>query len=381
MAMTSDKKLYIAAGVLAVLALGLFMQKRVQKREEATYSYTAINANLPKLELTDEQKKAISSVTIEQPVGDAGKPAKILLAKQGEDWELTEPIKAKANKSNVDSLLDNLKEIKVSEQISSGKDSYAQYDVSDEKAVHVSVKQGETVLFDLYFGQGGSRGQMMRIAGKDGVFAAKGYSSYLYGRSLKDWRDLTLTKFEDTKVKSVSIENENGVFEFTTIAKKDGEKKDEPADANKTEWNGKWKKTKAGALSTIERFDSSKVNDLVRTYKSLTALDFAQNKTAAELGLDKPTATVTFVLDDGAHKIVRVGNTGSSSDRWAQVEGISDFYTIAQYSADWVTSKVDKYQKPDEKKDKKDKKSGGSAPPPGMPPMGMQGMPPGMPQH
>jgi hypothetical protein len=364
-----------------VLALGLFVQKRAQKREEATYSYTAINASLPKLEITDDQKKAINSITIEQPVGDAGKPPKVVLSKQGEDWDITEPIKAKANKSNVDSLLDNLKDIKVSELISAGKDGYAQYDVSDDKAVHVLVKQGETVLVDLYFGQGGSRGQMMRIAGKEGVFAAKGYSSYLYGRNLKEWRDLTLTKFEDTKVKSVSIENENGVFEFTTAAKKDGEKKDEPADTSKAEWTGKWKKTKAGALTAIERFDSSKVNDLVRTYKSLTALDFAQNKPAAEVGLEKPTATVTFVLDDGAHKIVHLGNPGSSSDRWAQVEGVSDFYTIAQYSADWVTAKVDKYQKPDEKKDKKDKKSGGSAPPAGMPPMGMQGMPPGMPPH
>jgi hypothetical protein len=356
MAMTSDTKLYIAAGVLAALALGLYVQKRAQKREEATYSYTAINANLPKLEVTDDQKKAIDSITIEQPVGDAGKPPKVVLSKHGEDWDLTEPIKARANKSNVDSVLDNLKDIKINELISAGKDGYAQYEVSDDKAVHVLVKQGETVVADLYFGQGGSRGQMMRVAGKDGVFAAKGYSSYLYGRDLKSWRDLTLTKFEDTKVKSVSIENENGVFEFTTAKKQDGEKKDEPADASKTEWTGKWKKTKAGALATIERFDSSKVNDLVRTFKSLTALDFAQNKTAAELGLDKPSATVTFVLDDGAHKVIRLGKTGSSSDRWAEVDGIPDYYTIAQYSADWVTSKVDKYQKPEDKKDKKDKK-------------------------
>jgi hypothetical protein len=357
MAMTSDKKLYIAAGVLVALGVGLFLQKRTQKQEEATYSYAAINANLPKIEVTADQVKAVDTITVDQPVGDAGKPPKVVLSKQGEDWLLTEPLKAKANKSNIDSLLENLKELKVSEQISAGKDSYPQYGVSDDKAIHVTVKQGETVVAEFYVGQSGSRGQMLRIAGKDGVYAAKGYSSYLYNRDLKSWRDLTVTKFEDTKVKSVSIENENGAFAFTKVSAKgeakDGEKKDDSADAAKSEWTGKWKKGKAGALADIERFDSSKVNDLVRTFKSLNGLDFAQDKTAADVGLDSPSATVTFVLDDGAHKIVRLGKPGSSSDRWASVEGSTDFFTISQYSADWVTANIDKYQKPDDKKDKK----------------------------
>jgi len=375
MAMTSDKKLYIAAGVLVALGVGLFLQKRAQKAEEATYSYAAISASLPKVEVTDEQKKGIDQITIEQPAGDAGKPTKVMLAKQGEDWALTEPLKAKANKSNLDSLLENLTSIKVSEQIAPSKDAYAQYDVSDDKALHVVAKQGDKVVVDLYFGQGGSRGQMLRVAGKDGVYSAKGYSSYLYARDLKGWRDLSLTKFEDNAVKSVSIENENGAFEFA----KTGEKKE--GETTKAEWSGKFKKAKGGGLAAIERFDAAKVDDMVRSFKSLTALDFAQGKTAAELGLEKPAASVTFVLADGAHKVVHLGNAGTSSDRWAKLEGNSDFYTIAQYTADWVTAKVDKFQKPDEK-NKKDKKGGDSEPPPamgmpgmGMPP-GMQGMPP-----
>lgn len=369
MAMTSDKKLYIAAGVLVVMGGALFVQKRAQKREEATYSYTAISASLPKLEITDDQRKAIDSVTVEQPAGDAGKPTKVVLSKQGEDWLLTEPLKAKANKSNVDSLLDNLKDIKVNEQISAGKDSYAQYEVSDDKAIHVVAKQGDKVVAELYFGQGGSRGQMLRVAGKDGVYSAKGYSSYLYNRDLKGWRDLTVTKFEDAQVKSITIENEHGSFEFVKLASKDGEKKDgDSADASKAEWSGKFKKAKGGALTNIDRFDSSKVNDLVRSYKQLNGLDFAQNKTAADLGLEKPAASVTFVMEDGGRKVLHLGNTGSSSDRWAQLEGSADFLTIPQYSADWVTSNLDKFQKPDDKKDKKDKKAGDS-PPPSMPSM------------
>ncbi|HMA97537.1 MAG TPA: DUF4340 domain-containing protein [Polyangiaceae bacterium] len=354
MAITSDQKLYIAAGVLVLLGAGLYVQKRAQKQEEATYSYTAINAALPKLDITDEQSKAIDTITIEQPAGDAGKPTKVVLKKEGDDWQLVEPIKAKGNKENVNSLLENIKDIKVNEPISPSKDAYAQYEVSDDKAVHVVAKQGDKVLADLYFGQGGSRGQMLRIAGKEGVYSAKGYSSYLYARDLKGWRDLSVTKFEDAKVKTIAIENEHGAFEFTKLGSGAGEKKDDDsAEGSKTEWSGKFRKGKAGALATIDRFDSSKVNDLVRSYKSLNALDFAQGKTAADVGLDKPKATVSIVLDDGARRVIRFGNTGSSSDRWIQVEGSSDLLTIPQYSADWITSDVDKFQKPADKKDKK----------------------------
>ncbi|MGC4063696.1 MAG: DUF4340 domain-containing protein [Polyangiaceae bacterium] len=380
MAMTTDKKLYVAAGVLAVLGAGLYFQKQAEKREEASYSYAAVSANLPKLGLTDDQVKAIDGITIEQPAGDAGKPAKVVLKKTGEDWSLTEPLAAKANKSAIDGLLDNLKDLKVTEQISSSKDSYAQYDLADGKALHVAVKQGDKTLADLYFGQGGSRGQMMRIEGKDGVFAVKGYSSYVYAKDLKGFRDLTVTKFEEDKVKSVSIENEHGTFEFikTASAEKSGEKKEGEAssasDANA--WTGKFKKAKGGSLAPIERFEPAKVADVVRAFKSLTALDFGQNKQAADVGLDKPTATITIVLEDGAHKVVRFGNTGSSSDRWAQVDGSNELYTIAQYTADWVTADVEKYQKPDDKKKgDKDKKDGNGDAAPSMP----AGMPPGMP--
>ncbi len=48
---------------------------------------------------------------------------------------------------------------------------------------------------------------MTRIAGKDGVYATKGYSSFLYSRDVKGWRDMAVLKFEDTDVTNVTIDN------------------------------------------------------------------------------------------------------------------------------------------------------------------------------
>jgi hypothetical protein len=371
MAMKTDKKLYIAVGVLVALGAGLYLQKQAEKREAASYSYSAVTESLPKLGITEEQTKAVDSISIEQPPGDEKKPAKVVITKKGDDWMISEPLSAKANKSAIESLLDNLKELKVTELVSSSKDSYAQYQVSDDKAIHLTVKQGDKVVANLYFGQGGSRGQMARVDGKNGVFVLKGYSSYLYTKDLKGWRDLTVTKFEEDKVKSVTIENEHGLFEF---AKTTAKKPDGAADSGSNGWTGKFKKAKAGALADISRFDSTKIADVVRAFKSLTALDFGLNKQPADVGLDKPVATITIVMDDGARKVVHFGKPGDSSDRWAQVDGTTELYTVAQYTADWVVGDVEKYQKPDEKKG--DKSSAAPAMPPGG--MGMPGMPSGM---
>ena len=72
-----------------------------------------------------------------------------------------------------------------------------QYELTDDKGVHVVAYKGDAKATDLYFGKSGSRGQMARIAGKDGVYIAQGYSAYLYTREVKNWRETSILKFED----------------------------------------------------------------------------------------------------------------------------------------------------------------------------------------
>jgi len=345
MAMSTDKRLTIAVVVLAVLGGALYLQKRAEKREEATYTLQSGSAKLPTFGIAEAQAKSIDQLTIQQASTDAGVGTKVVLKKEGEEWMLVEPVKAKANASNVDGLLDNLKALSLTEVVSDSAESYSQYGVSDT-ALHVVANKGDEVIADLYFGQGGSRGQMMRIAGKTGVFGVKGYSSYIYTREPKQWRDMQLLKFDDKQVKSVEIDNEHGAFVFTKAAeKKDGDEADK-----KTTWAGKFRKGKAGALAPIARFESSKVEDMLRAYKDLNALDYAQNKSPVDTGLDSPTATLTVTLEDGARRVLKLGKTGESSNRWATTEGNPEAFTISSYAADWVTSNVDKYQKPEEKK-------------------------------
>ncbi len=357
MAMNTETKLYVALGVLAVLGGGLYLQNKKEAETAAKYTLSGQSAALPKIDIKEDDVKAIDKIVLSKAAEGASPAVEIELTKNGEDWKLTKPVDAKANQANVKSMLDNLKTLKVSEQIDASSANYAKYGVSDDKGLHAVFSKGNGVVLDARFGENGGRGQMTRIAGKDGVYAVKGYSSYLYARDAKGWRDLSLFKFEEGDVTAATIQNEHGTFTFT----KDGET-----------WKGKFAKPK-GAAEPIKDFDDSKVKDFVRAYKTLNADGFAEKgKTPADVGLEKPVATLQLTLKDGAKRDVAVGANAEGTSRWVKVTGSDEIWSISSWAADWAVAEEKKFQK--ESKDK-DKKADAGKPAGGTPP----GMPPGMP--
>jgi hypothetical protein len=366
--MTTDTKLYAALGVLAVLGGALYFTTSKQKVEAERYTLSGQSANLPKIEISEDDAKKVDKIVLHKPGKDGAAPVDVTLVKKGEEWRLSEPVDALANQANVKSLLDSLKSIKSSEVIDTGKAEYAKYKVSDELAVHVVLSKENGTVLDAYFGENGGRGQMTRLAGKDGVFAVKGYSDYLFNRDVKSWRDLSLLKFEEGDVTAVAIQNEHGSFNF--------EKKGDS-------WTAKFKPAKGGGGGELEKFDSAKVGDMIRAYRMLNADNYAEKgKTAADLGLEKPSATVVFSMKDGGKKEVKVGATAEGTSRWVAVADKPEFFSISSWAAEWALAEAKKFQKDDAKK--ADKKDGAGAPPgmPGMPGMpGGGAPPPGMPDE
>ena len=356
MAMNTETKLYVALGVLGVLGGGLYLQNKKEAENAASHTLGGQAAALPKIDIKDDDIKAIDKIVLNKAGEDGGAPVDIELTRTGEDWKLTKPVDAKANQANVKSLLENLKTLKVTEQIDGTSAGYAKYGVADDKGLHAVFSKGNGVVLDARFGENGGRGQMTRLAGKEGVFAVKGYSSYLYARDAKGWRDLTLFKFEEGDVTAATIQNEHGSFSFT----KDGEN-----------WKGKFEKPK-GTSEPIKDFDDAKVKDFVRAYKALNADGFAdKGKTPSDVGLEKPLATVQLTLKDGAKRDVAVGATAEGSSRWVKVGGSDEIWSISSWAADWAMAEEKKFQKD---KDKDKKKPDGPGAGAGMPP----GMPPGM---
>jgi hypothetical protein len=381
--MESSKKLYIAIAVLAVLGVVLYTQSKKQAADEHAHSFSARAADLPVVNVDEETRKAIDTIELtpaptetdasneDDTPGDAGAPVKAdepakrevitLKKKDDEAWDLKTPVVYTANPSNVKSLIDNLDKLKVTEQVSASADDYERWGLTEEKALHAVFKKGEETVLDLYLGDNGSRGQMMRVAGKDGVYALKGYSKYLYSRDVKGWRDKGILKFDDKAAAKVTIENEHGVFSFVRAG-----------DA----WTAKHKASETAPEKDIPDFKSSKVDDLVRAYKSLNASDFGDGKKPEEVGLDKAIAMVTIELKEGTAKhVIMVGDNSEGSGRWIKTNGSEQIYSVSSWTADWATAEPSKFQQTKAAPAGTEDEGAPAGMPPGMPP-GM-GAPPG----
>jgi hypothetical protein len=358
--MKTEHKIYAAIGVLVALGGGLYATRQNKQKEISAHSATAATADLPSIAVSKEDVEAITKIEIK----NADKGA-VTLEKKGDTWELTAPAKAKANAANVRSLLDNLKDIKVKESIDRGTATYAQYELTDEKGVHVTAYKGDGKVFDSFFGKSGSRGQLARAGAKDGVWVVGGYSSFLYTREVKNWRETSILKFEDANVIQVSVTNPNGQFSFSknddkwsgSYAKRDKDKKLEKAEK-------KW-----------EKFDEAKVKDMLRAWKALAAEDFGDEK--SDTGLAEAEANggvVQIKLKDNAGDItMKVGKTSKGSSRFATKDGgDGTVYVVSSWSADWATADRAKFEKSEKKDEKKGEDEHGGEPH-GMP--GIEGMP------
>jgi hypothetical protein len=366
--MKTDQKIYVAVGLLAVAAIGVYSTRQSDKKQLQDHSATAASADMPSVAVPKDDIEKITKLEITTPKKDDKEQIKVVLEKKGDSWEVTSPASAKgakANAANVKSAIDNLKELKIKESIDRTANTYAQYELTDEKAVHVLAYKGGDRAIDAYFGKNGSRGQMARVGGKDGVWIVGGYSSYLFSREVKNWRETSILKFEDANAIQVEVTNKNGVFSFS----KNGDK-----------WSNSWTKLdKDGKLEKKpekewKKFDEGKVKDLLRAYKALSAEDFADAK--ADTGLDKADSEGGIVKiklkDNGGDLTMKIGKVSKGTSRYAVKDGgDGTVYVLSSWAADWATAKHDKFEK-DEKKDAKDGKPGGM--PPGMPP-GMPGMP------
>jgi hypothetical protein len=333
--MSQSTKLF--AGVIILAGLGGAIYYAQNKDKQIGTSQTT-SADLPEIKAPDDLDKiAITN----------GDKSDVVLEKKGDKWALSKPLAAPANQSNADQLIKNLKDLKAKEVIaaSPSEDSKKDYDFVPAKQVHVVGYKGGDKKVDLTFGSSGQRGQMAMVEGKPGIYAVTGYSSYLYTREVKGFRETEIFKFDDANASNVTIEKKDKdktVLSFT----KNGDK---------------WAGTVKG--KAIDRFDEDKVKDMVRAYKGLVADDFGDGKTAAETGLDEPDATVTIQLKDNAGKFVlKVGKVSTGTNRWAQKGDSEQIYSIASYNADWATGELSKYQRPADAGAPKD---GGKAAPPG----------------
>src|SRR5580700_7911398 len=325
MAISRDK--LIIGGVVVLGGLSLLVYKQAQKDDslgkptfsEADFPTIAAPDDVDKISLTNGDKPEVVLHKVADPSGaptDAGMATK---------WEVVKPVQAEANQQTAKDLVANLHALKVESKINLTLDDTVRKDkqLDPAHAVHVVAWNGADKKVDESFGKSGTAGQLVVVADKpDAVWAAKGYSAFLYTKEAKDFRNKEILKFDDSAATEATIVNSHGTFVFA----KSGDK-----------WTATFDK------KPLAPFDESKVKDMLRAYKTLTADDFGDGKTAEETGLDKPEATVSIVVG-GAPVVVDVGKIATGANRWAKKSDRETIYQLPSFAADWVTSDAVKYQ-------------------------------------
>jgi hypothetical protein len=328
--MSRDK--LIIAGVIVLGVLGALVYKQ-QKTDEAIGAPMAgTAADLPtlsapedvdKLQITNGDKGDVVLERVPDPKGtesgDGGAATK---------WVMTKPIASEVTQQVVKDLLANLKDLKADSKLNMKVDDELKKDkhLDASHGLHLVAWKDGTKKVDETFGKSGSVGQLVLVADKpDALYAAKGYSSYLYTKEPKDFREKTIFKYDDADVTDATLVNAHGTFAF----KKDGEK-----------WTGTLNKR------PIERFDPEKARDLVKTFKTLNADDFGDGKSLAETGLDKPDATLTIHTksDGGKTYELLVGKPGTGNDHYAKRADDEKIVQITSYLNDWANSDASKFQ-------------------------------------
>lgn len=327
--MSREKLIILGVLVLGLLGVLVWRQDKTDQKLGAPLAtakdFPTVSApdDIDKISITNGDKGEIVLQLVADPNAPPGAtdggPAKI--------WMMTKPIQASASQQTVKDLVANLRDLKVDSEVNLKLDD----DVKKEKqldtahAVHVVAWKGDTKEVDDVFGKSGSAGELTMVTDKpDAVWAVKGYSSYLYTREPKDFRDKEIFKFDDANASQVTVANSHGTLSFT----RNGDK-----------WAATLDK------QPLPRFSQDKLKDMLRAYKTLNADDFGDGKSLDDTGLSKPEATVTISLKDnaGTYELL-VGKTATGSNRWAKKSDSDTIYQVTNYASEWATSDGSKYQ-------------------------------------
>lgn len=344
----NEKKIVVALVVLAGLLGGVYFNKKNKAADAAAHSGSG-SSSLPTVAVSKDDAKKLDKLVIKNR--DKGE---VTLEKKGDAWRVTKPVDAAANKANVEAAIKNLQELKLSAVIAAtpAKNTLKRYELEADKALTVKAFAGGKSLFDMVFGKSGGRGQIVQLAGKPTVYAAKEFKSYNFAREMKNWRNTDVVSFEDGNVIGVEVENTHGKMSFTK---------------NGDAWSGAlYKRSDKGLAkkaSKWERFDPAKVKDMLNAFKKLKATDFG--KKGDDTGLDDAVThggVVRINMKDGAPgHVLSVGKAQKGNNRYLSYAGDKEknVYVVGSWVAEWAFKDADKWSKADEKKaaDAKDAKA------------------------
>jgi hypothetical protein len=334
--MEGNNRLFIAAGVLAALAGGVWYvnrEKPEERQERLSDPWTAI------------QRDQVTRFTID-PAGD---PPALEFEKRDNKWFMNQPGRGPADDSQITSMLSSLADMHVASVAAQEAGSHAGMEVDSAHAIHVQVFRGSTKLFDGWVGKDLDGGTAVRFEGNTRVYRVSGLERFRLQNAPREWRNRQITNVERSHVRWVQWQDATGTYRF---------------DRNNDTWTG------AATNPAIERLDTARVNQLVTNLIALNATDFAAEN--ASTGINDQSARFTIDVDNGPQVVLRVGSNSGDDGVFVKRDDSDIVFVAARSGASAIDFDPTAVQTP-----LPPEGGVGDASAPPEPPGG--GMPPGMP--
>lgn len=230
----------------------------------------------------------------------------------GDDWTLVQPFQASADRTNVTTLVDQLRLATASDFVEENAKDLARYGLdSPALVIRAWDNKGEHAV---RFGKARADGKV--YAARDGesqVVTVEKFSFQGFDKTVADLRDLRLITLDPEKVRTLEIRNPHGTTRLQRTGKNEWEIVD-PAGGRPRPANAE----------TVERILSTLRGSAFRHVAEAPA-------DLSRYGLDKPRITVTLNDGAGTSQVYALGKTNAEGDYYAR--GVPNaVFTVKSYT-------------------------------------------------
>ncbi len=248
--------------------------------------------------------------------------ATAVIKKEGQAYKVVKPVVYAADNDAAKAAFESLEKMDFATIVSDQKSRHGEFEVGD-KALRVVVKQGDKVLADLHVGKSANDQTMLRLEGKDEVWAATNLPRYQFDKDVAAWRDKSIATFDEKDAEKIEIESKTGgKIVLSKPAPTDGGAPSE------------WRVVESAVK--VEPLDKTVATGLISQMASWKANDFADGAKPEETGLQAPETKITVSLKGGKQVAVLVGKKKGDEDTYVKLADQPQVFLVKKFNLDRV---------------------------------------------
>lgn len=241
---------------------------------------------------------------------------RVMMTRTGENWVLPELGDYPVDSAKVEPLLQKIEELETNRLVTQTDSSHRRLKVAGDdfnRLVEIELQDGAG--HKLYLGSpAGGTSAHVRADDQAEVYLANNLSSWDVSAQASGWIDTLYFTVPQTATVALTLENQNGVFEF----EKEGEN---------------W--TMAG-LAEDETFNPSSLTSLLSQASSIQMTAPIGKEKEASFGIDQPQATVTLKTKDGDQEktyVLRIGAKDPEDSSYVASSSESPYFVrVAEFT-------------------------------------------------